>query len=70
MGYYHIPLDTESQQICMTILPWGKYQYLRLPMGITSSPDVFQSIMMDQLGDLDYARAYIDDILVTTSGTF
>ena len=39
-------------------------------MGITSSPDVFQSIMMDQLGDLEYARAYIDDILVTTSGTF
>ena len=25
---------------------------------------------MHDVGDLDYARAYIDDILVTTSGTF
>jgi hypothetical protein len=31
MGYYHIPLDLEAQQLCTTILPWGKYQYKRLP---------------------------------------
>ena len=70
MGYYHIPLDRRSQRLCTTILPWGKYQYLRLPMGVTSSPDVFQSIMMEKLGDLEYARAYIDDILITTSGSY
>ena len=52
------------------ILPWGKYQYLRLPMGIANSPDVFQSIMMDILGELEYTRTYIDDILVTTNGTY
>ncbi len=34
MGYYHIPLDEESSKLCTTILPWGKYRYLRLPMGI------------------------------------
>ena len=39
-------------------------------MGVTSSPDVFQSIMMDKLGDLEYARAYIDDILISSSGSF
>ena len=26
--------------------------------------------MMDILGDLEYARTYIDDILITTSGSF
>jgi transposase InsO family protein len=70
MGYYHIPLDRYSQRLCTTILPWGKYQYERLPMGITNSPDIFQSIMMEVLGDLDYARTYIDDILITSSGSF
>ena len=70
MGYYHIPLDEESQRLCTTILPWGKYQYLRLPMGIKNSPDIFQAIMMELLGDLEYARTYIDDILITSSGTF
>ncbi len=34
MGYYTIRLDPDTQQICMIILPWGKYSYLRLPMGI------------------------------------
>ena len=70
MGYYHIPLDEESQKLCTTILPWGKYKYLRLPMGIKNSPDIFQAIMMQLLGDLDNARTYIDDILITSDGTF
>jgi hypothetical protein len=70
MGYYHIPLDEASQRLCTTILPWGKYQYLRLPMGIKNSPDIFQAIMSDLLGDLDFARAYIDDILIVSNGTF
>ena len=32
-------------------------------MGIASAPDIFHSIMMDLLGDLDYVLVYIDDIL-------
>ena len=70
MGYYHIPLDAESAKLCTTILPWGKYQYLRLPMGIKNSPDIFQAIMQELLGDLDFARAYIDDILIVSNGTY
>jgi Reverse transcriptase (RNA-dependent DNA polymerase) len=68
MGYYHIPLDDESQKLCTTILPWGKYKYLRI--GIKNSPDIFQAIMHDIPGDLEYSSAYIDDILVTSSGNF
>ena len=49
MGYYHIPLDAESSRLCTTILPWGKYQYQRLPMGVKSSPDIFQSVMKSYL---------------------
>jgi hypothetical protein len=39
-------------------------------MGIVNSPDIFQSIMMEVVGDLDFARAYIDDILIISNGTF
>jgi hypothetical protein len=38
MGYYHISLDWEAQKLCTTILPSGKYQYKRLPMGVKTSP--------------------------------
>jgi cleavage and polyadenylation specificity factor subunit 1 len=70
MGYYHIPLDRYSQMLCTTILPWGKYRYKRLPMGIKNSPDIFQNIMADLLGDLEFARTYIDDILIISKGDF
>ena len=42
MGYYTIQLDPDVQKICTIVLPWGKYSYLRLPMGVACSPDIFQ----------------------------
>ncbi len=70
MGYYHIPIDEESQKLCSTVLPWGKYQYKRLPMGMANAPDIFQKVMTDVLGDLDFVLIYIDDILITSDGTY
>jgi len=70
MGYYHIPIDLESQELCTTVLPWGKYSYCRLPMGLTSSPDIFQNVMQQVVGDLEYTRAYLADILIVTNGSF
>ena len=70
MGYYHIPLDKAAQRLCTTVLPWGKYRYLRLPMGISSAPDIFQAIMTEMLGDFDFCRVYIDDILIISNGTY
>eukprot|EP00957_Ditylum_brightwellii_P090112 6862796-Ditylum_brightwellii.AAC.1 len=40
--YYTICLDLNAQKIRTIILPWGKYQYLRLPMGLSCAPDIFQ----------------------------
>jgi hypothetical protein len=52
MGYYHKPLDLEAHKLCTTILPWGKYQYKILPMGVKTSPDIFQRMMCELLGDI------------------
>ena len=42
MGYYTIRLDPDASKICTIIFPWGKYSYLKLPMGIAGSPDIFR----------------------------
>ena len=60
-GYYHIPLTENARKICTTILPFGKSSYKRLPMGLASAPDIFQSIMTEMFCDLDYV---LDDILI------
>ena len=66
-GYYHIPLDKSTQKLCTTVLPWGKYSYERLPMGIATSPDIFQKAMNDIFGDLPYVLVYLDDILILSN---
>ena len=38
-GYYTIRLEPDASKICTIIFPWGKYSYLRLPMGIAGSPE-------------------------------
>jgi RNase H-like domain found in reverse transcriptase/Reverse transcriptase (RNA-dependent DNA polymerase)/Integrase zinc binding domain/Retroviral aspartyl protease len=70
MGYYHIELSPQSKKLCTIVLPWGKYEYQRLPMGLCNSPDIFQEKMNTLTGDLEYVRAYIDDLLILTKGTF
>ena len=70
MGYYHIILDKESGYLCTMIFPWGKYRYCRLPMGLNGSSDILQAIINDIMGDLPDVRAYLDDILITTAGSF
>ena len=70
MGYYHIELSDASKELCTIVLPWGKYEYQRLPMGLCNSPDIFQEKMSTLMQDLEYVRAYIDDLLVITKGSW
>ena len=68
MGYYHIQLIPYSSSLCTVVLPWGKYEYLCLPMGLCNSPDIFKEKMGDLMEGLEFARAYIDDLLVVSKG--
>ena len=67
MGYYHIELSPNSKKLCTIVLPWGKYEYQRLPMGLCNSPDIFQERMSTLMQDLEYVRTYIDDLLCITN---
>ncbi len=70
MGYYHVRLDPDSRKLCTIILPFGKFEYQRLPQGLCNGPDVFQEKMMELFDDIDYVRAYIDDLLILTKSNY
>jgi len=69
MGYYHIELTPNSKRLCTIVLPWGKYEYQRLPMGLCNSPDIFQEKMSVLMEGLEFVRTYIDDVLIHTKGS-
>eukprot|EP00804_Cyclotella_cryptica_P023312 CCRYP_000461-RA/>CCRYP_000461-RA protein AED:0.40 eAED:0.40 QI:0/0/0/1/0/0/4/0/401 len=68
MGYYTIRLDPDASKICTIIFPWGKYSYLRLPMGVACSPDIFQAQMSELMATLEFVRTYLDDLLCINKG--
>ena len=54
MGYYHIELTPFSKRLCTIVMPWGKYKYQCLPMGLCNSPDIFQEHMFELFSDLEF----------------
>jgi hypothetical protein len=69
MGYYTIKIDPDAQNVCTIVTPFGKYQYLRLPMGVSCSPYIFQEKMSDLVQDLDFVQTYLDDLLIIACST-
>ncbi len=69
MGYYTITLECDLSKICTIIFLLGKYSYLQLPMGIASSPDIFQAKMSELMVALEFVQAYINDLLCIIKGS-
>ena len=62
-------LDTSSQPLTAFVTPWGTYEFTVMPMGIKNGPAMFQRMIMWILRDLPHAVAYIDDVLIGSSGS-
>jgi hypothetical protein len=43
-------------------MPFDKYKYLRLPVGLKCSPDIPQAAIENVLSDIKDADVYIDDV--------
>jgi hypothetical protein len=69
MGFWTILLDKFLLHLCTIILPWGKYCYLHLQMGLACSPEIYQKKMSELFINMTFIIVYQDDILVLTSGS-
>ena len=64
MGYYARRPAVPIRGYTAFCLPFGKFQYKRLLMGISTAPDEYQACMENIFGDLAFVVVYLDDILV------
>lgn len=67
-GFYQIKLDDDSSKLTTFWTPFGRYRYLRMPFGICSAPEEFESTLHEQLGDLEGVEVLRDDMLVVGYG--
>lgn len=67
-GFWHVKLDEESSYLTTFATPFGRYRWLRMPMGISPAPEVFQRKLMQALEGLPGVYVIADDILITGEG--
>ena len=67
-GFWQLTLDEDSRKLTAFAARDRLYQWRVLPMGLSVSPGIFQSVMMDALGPDVHKNClvYIDDIVVYT----
>ena len=63
-GYHHIPLDKSSIPKTAFNLPFGKYEYIKVPFRLAQAPAYLQELMTGILKDFNFAKAYLDDIII------
>jgi len=63
MGYYQIELDDDSKMLTCFNTPFGRYVYKRLPMGISSAPEIYMRKMNEIFSDIPHVNVIMDDVL-------
>ena len=63
-GFWQVKRGHKSSFLTTFLTPFGRYQFNRMPFGITSAPEHFQRRMSDILSGLTGAVCLVDDILL------
>lgn len=62
-GYWQLELDKESQSLTTFLTPWGRFKFLRAPMGLVSSGDEYCRRGDSALSGIGNIQKVVDDIL-------
>ena len=65
-GFYHLTMETKSQNYTAFSAPFGSIKWLLIPLGLTGSPNTFQSPMEHVLVELtrNITVPYLDDCII------
>ena len=63
-GFWHCVLDDESSMLTTFNTPYGRCRWLRLPFGLSVSPEAFQKRVIQTLEGLEGVLNIADDILI------
>ena len=62
-GYWQIAIDEEDQDLTCFITPWGRFKFLRAPMGLSISGDEYNRRGDEALQSITSTAKIVDDII-------
>ena len=66
-GFHQVPLAEESRPLTTFITPWGRYRYLRTPMGHVSASDAYTRRFDDAIVDIERKFKCVDVVFLFDS---
>ena len=66
-GYHQVPLSAEASRLTTFLLPWGRFRYLRGPMGLSSTGDAWCQHSDHVIAGVPNSSKIVDDVLLTAS---
>ena len=71
-GYWQVAMDEADIEKTAFVTPFGLYEFLVMPFGLSYAPGTFQRLMNRVLQEFlnDFVAVYLDDVIIYTKGTF
>jgi hypothetical protein len=65
-GYWQVPVRPEDKPKTAVIMPFGLFQFRRMPFGLRNAGSSFQRMMDRALSGLGFAYCYLDDLRIAS----
>ena len=63
-GYYQIAISAEDRYKSAFVTPYGHYEFIRMPFGLTTAPRTFQRAIQNIFNEHNNVLIFLDDLLV------
>ena len=71
-GYWQVAMDKNDIEKTAFVTPFGLYEFLVMPFGLSYAPGIFQRLMNRVLQEFlnDLVAVYLDDVIIYSKGSF